>query len=1236
VLYASAAGALGVGGGPVTVSDGARLIADAPAVADPARVRLDPGGILTVAHPGAFAVGDRTFTLSGGKLGFNTGAAAGRTEFGNRVVATGPLELVAANTAPVDASAVLDELDLGASVVRVSSSSTGSGSVGLAVDGKTRFGPGGSILLQGGTPGPANRGVVLALNGPVVATTPGPLVVEGTSGSVGLFDAANDFDGVVAKGGAIVFEEDAALGRAGGAIKLEGGAIRYRGATPYALARPIVMDGGEIAADGAGLLTVPATTPLTAGRIGGTRWLGLGGSGRGRFDATIGDVGGPTGLSVRGTGEWTVTGANSFTGGVTVTDGATLRLGNAAALGAKAQAVSLNGSGKIDLYGFDLRAASLTQGQLGDGAITSSAPGDLTVDLGGGSTTAAIGGGPATISLVKSGAGTLTLYGANTYTGPTTVLGGLLTLGKHWMRPDAVGRLANTSALTITGGGRVEATVQTGMAPAVNAAPLTLGGDGGGGTFSFDVDADAVSGAAQSFTSLTLRPGLNALGTLDPAAAALTFTGPVTRTAGAMLNVFDVFTPTGRGNGFGVRLASPPPLVGGILGGGYVTSANGTRSGGPKTWMTLNAAGYLVPFTAFVTADDPNDTSAAGWVAANNVTAYHTSATPMGGPRTVNTLRVGVTGTNPAATTVDLGGHVLMLEAGGLMPWTSNSKTSTPNSVVNGSIRVGAAAPDLVVYGESDLAVAARLDLGPKALTLGSGRVLTLSNPSNSVTDIYVNSGTLRTAAQGALGAEAGTVYLHTGRLAAAGGDQVLANKRVVVGSSGGGLTALNESGRRFEVAAPVRLDGPLAVGGGAVAGTQTALALTGPISGRGGLTENGNGTTPFRLEISGHNTFTGGVTLNHEHHTAHSVVTALGSDAAFGTGTVVTVRYAALESTGGPRTIANAVAVAGNLRITGTGDFTFTGPFSFSTGPGYEPANLETTGPTVTLAGPLRYGFTKSGPGTVVVAAPIGVVDSLLVNAGTLRVNARLSNLRRFEAWGMGTLELGTSQVAGSVWVRPGGLVRLLPGRDKVLVTPVLAHDAAGTIDLTDNALVYDYTGASAVATVADAVRRGYAGGAWDGAGFRSSTAAADPSLGVGYAEAAQLLGPAGGTFMGHAVDGTAMILRTTLLGDATLDGVVDFADLVRLAQNYEATSGSMGWLQGDFTYDGVVDFADLVRLAQNYEVSLPILPAGASADLTRDLAIAFARVPDPAGAGALLLAAGASACRRRHRRRT
>ena len=88
---------------------------------------------------------------------------------------------------------------------------------------------------------------------------------------------------------------------------------------------------------------------------------------------------------------------------------------------------------------------------------------------------------------------------------------------------------------------------------------------------------------------------------------------------------------------------------------------------------------------------------------------------------------------------------------------------------------------------------------------------------------------------------------------------------------------------------------------------------------------------------------------------------------------------------------------------------------------------------------------------------------------------------------------------------------------------------------------------------------------------------------------------------------------------GDANLDGVVDFKDLLVLAQNYGKTTG-VTRATGDLTGDGKVDFADLLVLSQNYGRSL-----------TSVAAPAVTSAPEPAGIALCAVAAMATLRRRR-----
>lgn len=101
------------------------------------------------------------------------------------------------------------------------------------------------------------------------------------------------------------------------------------------------------------------------------------------------------------------------------------------------------------------------------------------------------------------------------------------------------------------------------------------------------------------------------------------------------------------------------------------------------------------------------------------------------------------------------------------------------------------------------------------------------------------------------------------------------------------------------------------------------------------------------------------------------------------------------------------------------------------------------------------------------------------------------------------------------------------------------------------------------------------------------STTAAADPDrYSLGFAEASDILGADGGTFLGEAVDGSSALVRFTLLGDADLDGAVTAFDLRRLRRNL---SRAGAWSVGDFDYDGRVTARDYATLRRNFGLALP-----------------------------------------------
>ena len=166
---------------------------------------------------------------------------------------------------------------------------------------------------------------------------------------------------------------------------------------------------------------------------------------------------------------------NNYTGSTTVNSGVLL-LNCAGALPGGDVTVS----GTLDLNGYSENVSALN----GAGRVVSSSTGAvLTVGNGTGSFSGSIGGGSGTISLVKTGTGTLTLSGSCSYTGTTTVAGGTL---------NACGFLNSAilvSGGVLTGSGTVNrpVTIGTGIeSPGTGLAPMLVNGNytlGASGTY---------------------------------------------------------------------------------------------------------------------------------------------------------------------------------------------------------------------------------------------------------------------------------------------------------------------------------------------------------------------------------------------------------------------------------------------------------------------------------------------------------------------------------------------------------------------------------------------------------------------------------------------------------------------------------------------------------------------------------------------------------------------------------
>jgi autotransporter-associated beta strand protein len=224
------------------------------------------------------------------------------------------------------------------------------------------------------------------------------------------------------------------------------GLVRFRPSGGASFPNSFTINGaGELRNSGgatySGPITLNATPSITLGA------------------ATIsGNVSGTGGFTVNVAGNHTFSGVNTYTGPTTVTQG-TLKAGRASmanvsgAFGLNsAVTIANNANAKMDLNGFDTQIGSLTGVGPAGSVINSHASIVATLTVGGNNTSPAAYAGlisGSRLALCKIGSGTLTLTGANTYTGDTVVQNGTLSLSPTV----AGGYLSDTADVKLYTGG---------------------------------------------------------------------------------------------------------------------------------------------------------------------------------------------------------------------------------------------------------------------------------------------------------------------------------------------------------------------------------------------------------------------------------------------------------------------------------------------------------------------------------------------------------------------------------------------------------------------------------------------------------------------------------------------------------------------------------------------------------------------------------------------------------------
>lgn len=396
--------------------------------------------------------------------------------------------------------------------------------------------------------------------------------------------------------------------------------------------------------------TLQAGNGGTSGNLGAGAVTNSGSLVFNRSDAlTVGnDISGTGSLTHVGTGITTLTGSNSYTGGTYVQAG-TLKIGALSSL-VQGTLYQVSSGATLDLNGYALQTGGIS----GTGNVALGSQG-LTVNTAAGSISEFDGKMDGTGSLTKSGAGTLSLNTANSFSGGVNHKGGNINLGNEKGLGSGTLAMDDGTKITLTANGM---TIANNLHMTGNNDPIV---DTGANNATW---AGAISGAGfltkQGAGVLTLTSTGNtytgatdvAQGTLQ-AGAANTFssTSAHTVTSGAVLDLAGYNqTLTSLNNSGTVKLSSNSGAAPGTV--LKVTGAYVGNNGNLGLSTVLGADG---------SATDKLLLTGASAVASGNTTVHITNAGGLGTQTTGN--GIGIIGTEngaslqPGSFTL-AGGHV--------------------------------------------------------------------------------------------------------------------------------------------------------------------------------------------------------------------------------------------------------------------------------------------------------------------------------------------------------------------------------------------------------------------------------------------------------------------------------------------------------------------------------------------------------------------------------------------------
>ena len=669
------------------------------------------------------------------------------------------------------------------------------------------------------------------------------------------------------------------------------------------------------------------------------------------------------------------------------------------------------------------------------------------------------------MSLVKTGSGTWNLSGANTYTGTTTVNGGLLTVS------GAAGGIAQSTALTVSGG-----TVQLDDSAQANHfsnsrlgnQPISLQGS----TLQFNLGN--VSGGTETVGSLTAAMGENTLALTASAGSGILSGGPLARLPGATLN----FT--------GALSGSNGMVFSGMASGSNFIDA-GTFVNGAD-YAVYDAGGYL---RAMVPG--PNAADYALSVAASRHVLLTAPATAQ---PSITLLTLSLSG---ASTGFSLAAaQTLTLSAGGIL------KTGGGAATISGGAGISTTS-EYVLRADTagdQLTIATPLTGGTGLTKSGLG-TLVLGVAGNSYSGATtIDAGTLKTTAAGAIPATSPLLIANAATLDLGGQSQTVAGITLDDGAiqNSGSAAALTLGGNAAGVTYAGGSNGSSISGGVLNLASAAALSASHTFAvarGQGTvdldiaaniadgsansqtLVKTGNGI----LQLSGVNSFSGGTLVQ-------AGTLALGGNSAIPATSSLTLSGGTLNLGGYANTAATLVLQNGS--ITGAGSFSAAavelqnGTLAGSlVGSG---SLRMTTAGVVTITSSNSYtGGTTLSSGTLVVSADNNLgaaTGALTLNGGMLQVQGtsftsttrpvattanggaisvadpnntltlaaqNLSGSGPFAKAGQGTLQLGGSIGSTAITVQDG-ILQLTGSASQLAANPALSLWNVATFSLTNN----------------------------------------------------------------------------------------------------------------------------------------------------------------------------------------